>query len=205
MSSLRRVLIKLAYLLAILIMPVNILAHCDALDGPVVKAAQKALETGSPNLVLIWVRKQDEGEVKAAFQKTLAVRRLGPEARELADRYFFETVVRMHRAGEGAPYTGLNPAGQDIGPAIPAADKALESGSVDELLRMLTETSQEGVRKHFKYATSLKNFNKDNIESGREYVKAYVVFIHYVERLYEASKSSTHGHFPEGGQSRTHN
>ena len=204
MSSLRKVLIKLAGLLAILIMPVNILAHCDALDGPVVKAAQKALETGNPNLVLIWVRKQDEGEVKAAFQNTLAVRRLGPEAKELADRYFFETVVRIHRAGEGAPYTGLKSAGQDIGPAIAAADKALESGSVDELLRMLTETTQEGVRKHFKHATSLKNFNKDNIESGREYVREYVVFIHYVERLYEASKSSTHGHFPEGGESRTH-
>ncbi|MFY9569768.1 MAG: DUF6448 family protein [Blastocatellia bacterium] len=204
MFSLRKVLIMLAGLLAILIMPVNLLAHCDALDGPVVKAAQKALETGSVNFVLIWVQKQDEGEVKAAFQKTLAVRNLSPEAKELADRYFFETVVRIHRAGEGAPYTGIKAAGLDIGPAIPAADKALEGGSSDHLLRMLTATMQEGVREHFKHTTSLKNFKKDDIESGREYVKAYVVFIHYVERLYEASKSSTHGHFPEVGQSRTH-
>jgi hypothetical protein len=204
MSGLRKVLIILAGLLAILIMPVNLLAHCDALDGPVVRAAQKALEMGNVNFVLIWVNKLDEGEVKAAFQKTLAVRRLSPEARELADRYFFETVVRIHRAGEGAPYTGLKPAGQNIGPAIPAADKALEGGSSDQLVRMLTETMQEGIREHFKHTTSLKNFNKDDIESGREYVKAYVVFIHYVVRLYEASRSSTHGHFPEVGQSRTH-
>ena len=203
MSSIRNVLIILAGFLAILIMPVNLLAHCDALDGPVIKAAQKALETGNVSFVLIWVNKQDEGEVKAAFQKTLAVRRLSPEAKELADRYFFETVVRIHRAGEGAPYTGLKAAGQDIGPAIPAADKALEGGSSDQLLRMMTETMQEGVREHFKHTISLKNFNKDDIESGREYVKAYVVFIHYVERLYEASKGSAHGHFPEVGQSRT--
>ena len=204
MTRLRKVLIPLASFLATLVMPVNILAHCDALDGPVVKAAQKALETGNVNFVLIWVQKQDEGEVNAAFQKTLSVRRLSPEAKELADRYFFETVVRIHRSGEGAPYTGLKPAGQDIGPAIPTADKALESGSVDQILTMLTEEMQRGVREHFKHAASLKNFNKDDIESGREYVKAYVVFIHYVERLYEASKSSPHGHLVETEHGRTH-
>ena len=99
-------------------------AHCDALDGPVVKAARRALETGSPDGVLAWVRPADESAVRQAFARTLAVRKLGPEAKELADLYFFETVVRIHRAGEGAPYTGLKPAGQDIGPAIPAADRS---------------------------------------------------------------------------------
>ena len=89
-------------------------AHCDGLDGPVVKVAQKALETGNVNLVLIWVQKKDEGEVKKAFQKTLAVRKLNPQAKELADMYFFETLVRIHRAGEGEPYTGLKPAGRDL-------------------------------------------------------------------------------------------
>ena len=76
-----------------------------------IKAAQKALEMGNGNLVLIWVQQQDEAEIKEAFQKTLAVRQLSPEAKELADRYFFETLVRVHRAGEGAPYTGLNQPG----------------------------------------------------------------------------------------------
>jgi hypothetical protein len=31
-------------------------AHCDGLDGPVVKAAQKALIESNINLVLIWVQ-----------------------------------------------------------------------------------------------------------------------------------------------------
>jgi Family of unknown function (DUF6448) len=83
------------------------LGHCDGMDGPVVKAAQKALEAGNVNLVLIWVQKADEVEVRKAFDQTITVRKLGPEARALADRYFFETLVRLHRAGEGAPYTGL--------------------------------------------------------------------------------------------------
>src|SRR5512147_1018908 len=86
-----------------LVVPVPAIAHCDGLDGPVVKAAQKALETGNVNPVLIWVQKKDEGEIKQAFQKTLAVRKLNPQAKELADMYFFETLVRIHRAGEGEP------------------------------------------------------------------------------------------------------
>ena len=82
------------------------LAHCDTLDGPVVKAAQKALETGNVNQVLIWVQSKNEAEINEAFQKTLAVRTLNPAAQDLADTYFFETVVRIHRDGEHAPYMG---------------------------------------------------------------------------------------------------
>src|SRR5688572_7912286 len=102
--------------------PDSAFAHCDSLDGPVVKAAQKALDTQNVDLVLVWGRPEDESEIRIAFNKTLAVRTLGQMAKELADRYFYETVVRLHRAGEGAPYTGLKPAGRDLGQAIPAAD-----------------------------------------------------------------------------------
>ena len=96
-------------------------AHCDGFDGPVVKAAQKALQTADVNQVLIWVQPQDEDEIKTAFEETLAVRQLNPQAQAFADRYFFETLVRIHRAGENAPYTGLKPAGRDLGPAIPGS------------------------------------------------------------------------------------
>lgn len=113
-------------------------AHCDGLDGPVVKAAEAALEKGDVNFVLVWVQKDDEPEIRAAFDQTLKVRKLNSEARHLADRFFFETLVRVHRAGEGAPYTGLKPAGRDLGPAIPAADKALREDAVEPLVKLLT-------------------------------------------------------------------
>ncbi len=122
------------------------LAHCDGLDGPPVKAARQALDSGNVNGVLIWVQKTDEAEIKAAFQKALGVRKLSPAAKEMADTYFFETLVRVHRQSEGAPYTGLKPAGRDLGPAIPAGDKALESGSVEPLVKLLTEAVQKGLR-----------------------------------------------------------
>lgn len=177
--------------------PNQAIAHCDGLDGPVVKAAQKALEMGNVNLVLIWVQKKDENEIKKAFQKTLAVRKLNPQAKELADMYFFETLVRIHRAGEGAPYTGLKPAGRDLGPAIPAADKALETGSAKSVTNILTEVTQNGVADRFKEVAAKRKFKSDDVEAGRQYVKGYVEFLYYVERIYEAAKNPAEGHYPE--------
>jgi hypothetical protein len=184
--------------------PVRTFAHCDGLDGPVVKAAQKALAETNVNLVLIWVQKDDEAQIKQAFEKTLAVRKLNPEARELADMYFFETLVRIHRAGEGAPYTGLKPAGRDLGPAIPAGDKALETGDIEPVVKLLSEKMEHGVREHFKEALAKKKFDKNNVEAGRDFIRAYVEYIHYVEGIHDATASAAHGHFPEAGEAAAH-
>lgn len=194
-TSLKLPLTALAVLAAAFLAPHTAQAHCDGLDGPVVKAAQKALADGNVKLVLIWVQKTDEAEIKHAFEKTLAVRKLNTEARELADRYFFETLVRLHRAGEGAPYTGLKPAGRDLGPAIPAGDKALETGNLDPVVKLLSENMEHGLREHFKEAVAKKNYDPNDVEAGREFVKAYVEYIHYVEGLHDAAASVAHGHF----------
>ena len=111
-----------------------------------------------------------------------------------------ETLVRIHRAGEGAPYTGLKPAGRDLGPAIPAADRALESGGVEPLLQLLNDTVRKGIHETFTSATAGKNVSHDDVEAGRAHVKAYVEFIHYVERLYESAKQPAEGHFHEADQ-----
>jgi Family of unknown function (DUF6448) len=177
--------------------PARVFGHCDGLDGPVVNAAQTALENGDINVVLIWVQEKDEGEIKTAFRNALAVRKLSPEAKALADTYFFETLVRIHRAGEGAAYTGLKPAGRDLGPAVPAVDEALVSGSVKSVAKLLGDAVQEGLAERFREVIAKKTFKKDDVEAGREYVKSYVEFIHYAERLYDAAKSSAEGHFRE--------
>jgi hypothetical protein len=172
-------------------MPSKVLAHCDTMDGPVVKAAQRALATRNVNLVLIWVQKKDEPEIKERFRQTLAVRRLNREARKLADSYFFETLVRLHRAGEGEPYTGIEPAGTDLGPVIPVADEALLDGSVEKLLKLFPATASVDIQARFRDAVGKKGFNENNVEAGREYVKAYVSFLHYVERLYEENRGAS--------------
>ena len=168
--------------------------HCDTLDGPVVKAARAALESGDINPVLIW---EDEPEIRNAFQQAREVRTLSASANDLADTYFFETVVRLHRQGEGAAFTGLKPAGMDFGPAIPAADRALETASPDDVIALLTDAFKAGLHEHFEDVVSKKNFDPTDIEAGRLYVASYVEYIHYVERIYDSATSEALHHFPD--------
>jgi hypothetical protein len=204
----KNILLSLAVLAILLSIsfpgPPKAIAHCDGMDGPVVTAAQKALETGDANLVLIWVQKKYEDEIRKAFQKTLAVRKLNPDAKELADMYFFETLVRIHRAGEGEPFTGLKPAGRDLGPAIPAADRAVSDEKLEPLYKLLTDKVHEGLHERFKGVMEKKKFNKGNVEAGREFVEAYVLFLHYVEELYDTATKQIHGLHAEPAEGEVH-
>ncbi len=168
----------------------DVLAHCDTMSGPVISDARKALETGKVDSVLIWVQEKDEGQIRRAFQETLNVRKLGPEAKDLADRYFFETLVRIHRAGEGAPYTGIKPAGTDLGPAVNGADKALETGSVEPLVKLVNDEVAQGIRQRYERAAELKKHAAHSVDAGRAYVGAYVPFVHYVEAIYDTAASA---------------
>ena len=172
-------------------------AHCDTLDGPVVAAARAALAKGDVSPALIWVKEDGAAEMRAAFAKALVVRATGPQARDLADAYFFETLVRLHRQGEGEPYTGLKPAGLDPGPAVRLADRALESGSVDDLVSLVTSSSSAGIRERFRLAMDARTHSGESVEAGRKYVEAYVEFLHYTERLLEVAVSD---HSKEAGR-----
>ena len=175
-----------------LLVPVTARAHCDTLDGPVVATARRALETGKVNPVLAWERPQDEQEIRAAFARAVAVRRAGGEARALADTWFFETLVRVHRAGEGAPYTGLEPAGQDLGPAVPAADHAVGTGSPEAVERLLVDAVRSGLHERLE-AVQARRPPAEDVAAGRAWVAAYVPFVHWVEGVYEAARGGAGG------------
>jgi hypothetical protein len=174
--------------LGLLAAPTTALAHCDTLDGPVVAAARKALDTGNVNLVLIWVQKKDEADIRKQFDKTVAVRKAGGQAKELADMYFFETLVRIHRAGEGAGYTGLKPAGK-IEPPIAAADKSLETGKLEGVAKLISKRTEEGLHRNFEDVLKKKKYNPSDVAAGRAFASAYVEYTHYVERLYDAAET----------------
>ena len=171
----------------------NASAHCDTLDGPVVATARTALDKGDVTPLLKWVRPEEEKEIRAAFQKTLAMRAKGSEAKKFADMYFFETLVRIHRAGEGAPYTGLKP-GEAIDPAVALADKALENGNVDKLVNVLTNAMANGIRERFQHADETQKHADDSVAAGREFVESYVIFTHYVEGLHGLIKGGAAHH-----------
>lgn len=168
--------------------------HCDTMDGPVVTAAKDALEKGNVNLILPFVPKKAEDELKKAFEKTISVRRLSKEAAELADYWFFETAVRLHREGEEAPYTGLKPAGLDWGPVVPRAEKAIEKGDPKELIKFLLHFVEEEVQKRFEGAISKKDYDINDVDAAREYVEAMLDFILYSHHLYKyMKKGEKHG------------
>jgi uncharacterized protein DUF6448 len=179
---------------ACLLASTPVLAHCDTMEGPVVAAAKIALQSGEVSPVLKWVRPEHEKEIRAAFARTMTVRAGGREARELADTWFFETLVRMHRAGEGAPYNGLAPAGTPIDRSISLSDKALASEDPAELLRFIGGTVADGIRQRFARAAEAKKRAEESAARGREYVAAYVELTHYVERLQSDATSAAAPH-----------
>lgn len=202
-------LTALAVLAAALLAPQIAQAHCDTMDGPVVQAAKVALEKKDVTPVLKWVKKDGEAEVKAAFAKTLVVRTKGAEARELADQFFFETLVRVHRAGEGEPFTGLKPTDTEPSPAVVEADKALETGSADKVVKLVTDDSTAGIRRRFADLCEKKKHADESVEAGREFVAAYVEYVHYVEGLYETAQGTEMHHenapVPPGNAEHKHN
>ena len=169
-------------------------AHCDSLDGPVLLEAKAALAKGDVTPLLKWVRKDHEAEIRNVFTQVAAVRKKGRDASELADRFFFETLVRIHRAGEGAPYTGLKPAGTTA-PAVAAADEALAAGSADALSAKIGNAVREGIRKRFAEVAEKKKHANDSVEARRDYVAAYVEYVHFIEGIHTmVAHGAAHAH-----------
>ncbi len=186
-------------IVALLVASQSVWSHCDSLDGPVVTDARAALESGKLVGALKWIPEESESEVREAFNQARAVRELGPEARELADRYFFETLVRLHRASEGAPFTGLKPAGSPVHRAISRADDALAKGDVDRLAKDLAHAVETSVRTMFSETIEAKSGSDESVAAGREYVHRYVNFVHYIKYLHDAiTGDHSHGHATTG-------
>lgn len=181
-----------AIVLAVIAFSSLAFAHCDTLAGPVVTDAKQALEQRDVTPVLKWVKQGDEAEVRRIFDHTLSVRQLGPEAQALADQYFFETLVRLHRAGEGAPYTGLRSEAPE--PVIQLTDNALSSGTPDALLKALNGHLKSELTKRFEAARLAQRESTKSVEAGRQYVASYVDLTHFVERVHSAMLTEAHSH-----------
>lgn len=182
---------KALILLVITLFAGHLFGHCDTINGPVVAAAKAALEKGDITPVLKWIPSGSETEIRTAFRQALAARAQGEAARDIADRWFFETVVRVHRAGEGMPYTGLK---SDLPEeVIVRADAAIGKGSVDDLANDLGKDVAAGVRTRFTRLMEAKQTANQSVEAGRRYVEAYIDFTHYIERIHQ-SEGAAHEH-----------
>lgn len=166
-------------------------AHCDSINGPVVFAARQALAAGNADLILPYVKPDAETELIGAFQRTLVARQAGGEAGLIADRWFFETAVRLHRAGEGAAYTGLKEIAE-LDPALAAADEALETGDLHEVTAVLMEAVQTGVAQRYHAVQEARELaaREGTVAANRERVEAELGFENYVYALHLAAEGS---------------
>lgn len=188
---------KLVYLLPMFlilwILPQNSFAHCDSYDGPVIQDAFKALDQNNVELVYKWISEDQEKEISGLFKKTLKYKNSDKEVYQLLEKHFLETLVRLHREGEGAPYTGLKPAGSTI-PIVGMTDKALEDKDPESLLRKLNGHIGQVVLEKYEKAANLSKVKNESVEQGRAYVAAYVDYTHTVEALHGIIEHGTGGH-----------
>jgi len=170
------------FLISIFILSVNVtFAHCDTMDGPLIADARKAMSQDNVNYVLKWVSAANESEIRDAFNLVMKVKGLSPEAKELSEKYFFDTVVRIHRAGEGVPFTGVKPSGTLVDEKVLAADKSIEIGNLAPLSGMVSNNDLSELTELFNKVLSLKDFDVNNIKAGRDYIEAYVQFFKFAE------------------------
>ena len=172
-------------------------AHCDSYDGPTIKDAVKALETNNVKLVLKWITPEQEKEIIPLFNKTYALKSGDKEVYAIVEKHFFETLVRLHRETEGAPYTGLKPAGTTK-PIILMSDQAIESRNIDDLLGKLNNHIGKVLREKYEKVAALDKVKNDSPEQGREYVEAYVDYTHTIEAIHDiieqGSGHAAHNH-----------
>lgn len=172
-------------------------AHCDSEQGPVATAAHQALEKKDVKLILPYVQPESEIELTAAFKQALEVRKAGGSAKELADRYFIETAIRLHRAGEGAPYTGVTD--ESTPKAILVADKAMATGSLDETYKLLDQEMKKGLQAKYEAVLHAREEAEKlgTVEAHRERVEAELIFEKYVYEVFtlaSAAEPPAEGH-----------
>lgn len=180
-------IVTLAFMVSSLVSTPVARAHCDTTTGPVIGEAKAALEKGEVTPILKWVKKEHEAEITAAFARTIAVRSKGPEVKELADRYFLETLVRLHRAGEGEPYTGIKDEPAEA--VVAMADRSLAGGSAELLIKQINAHAAAAIEEKFRIVSEARKQKDTSVAAGREYVEAYVAFMHFVEGIHTAVMS----------------
>lgn len=166
---------------AVVLRPVLASAHCDTMDGPAAQDGRLALESGNPNHALKWASPEYETELREIFAQAQSARRQGREAREVADRWFLENLVRIHRAGEGAPYTGLKPSGTPIDERVSAADRCIETGTLEPLAALVPAERIPELQERLAAVLAHKGYDVDDLEAARAYIGAYVSFFKFAE------------------------
>lgn len=166
-------------------------AHCDSYDGPVIQDAFKALNQNDVSYVMKWIGKDQEADITALFNKTVSLKNTDAEIYSIVEKHFLETLVRLHRETEGAPFTGLKPAGSTA-PIIQMADKSIENKEVNNLMTNLNKHIGKVINEKFEKVDALSKVKDNSTAEGRAYVEAYVDYTHTLEAIEGALEHGGH-------------
>ena len=175
-----------------LLAPVTADAHCDTMDGPAVKDAIRAMDTGNVNYALKWVQPKYEAEVSRAFRMSMKVKDINAYTKNLAEQYFFEILLRDPGAGEGVAFDGVKPHGWPVDERVKAADQSIALGDLEPLKGLVEPDKWPELQRRFQKVMSLKDFDVNRVEEGREYIEAYVQFFKFAEGEDEHHESHEH-------------
>ena len=178
-------------------------AHCDSYNGPVAQAALKALNANDVKLILPYVQPEAEAELTAAFKHVIEVRKSGGSSKELADRYFLETAIRLHRLGEGASFEGMTR--EAVPASIQTADKAMVSGSLDPVYEMMDQAIRKSVAEKYQAVVKAREeaAKLGTVEAYREQAEAQLMFEKFIYELYTAA-SQAEAHAEGQAPAHTH-
>ena len=90
------------------------------------------------------------------------------------------------------PARRAKPAGLDVGPAIPLAERALESGKADELLRLLRDTITTEVNERLARVKHLERTATGGVAQSREHIEAMLGFEVWSNKVYQALVGAAH-------------
>lgn len=164
--------------------------HCDSLNRPVVTAARRALEASDADVILPFVPADGAAEVRDAFDRTLGHRARRPKRWPTAGSSKLPSGCTV--PAKARPFTGLKPAGLDVGPVIPAAERALDSGSPDELIDVLCVSVRDQVTQRHHHAMAFKTHAGEGVESAREYVEATLGLEVWAHSVYKQVLADPH-------------
>ena len=159
------------------------------MDGPIVTAAELALEMENVNYVLPFVKKEFETELKEAFDNAVIVRELSGEAAEVADQWFFETAVRLHMLGVGKPFTGIKHSGLNQEHIILKANKAIENRDKTDLETLLLNSLMEAIETRYEITISKEDYDVNDVDAAREYMNSKMDFVEFSNELLKLIKS----------------
>jgi len=155
----------------------------DLLNGPVIRAAKTALETGDANYIVIWVPEESENTLKNLLEKTCCTQRIKNNMQNRAIDWYFDTVNRLCFVDRKMMFTGLKSDGCNENLIISKAVKAIETGSVEIITDNIPVAYEDEVKQRFRQVINKKNYPVNNPTAGRAYVSAFFEFMGYVQSL----------------------